>query len=463
MEISSSAFQECHVEDTCVLAAHYGPEVEVLARARLPDRKNQRGCWQLTQEFPDIAFGLDNLALAAEWRKNTSMAPCYQSSIEVTALHDHSGYCMPEEAATLKSLVRELKDTVHHQSELILSLQEALETSQKECQDLQEKADAEKWTLLSSLRERISQLEAQNRSLHCEQDQREAKVQHLRKELDASGATVLSLSRQLRGEHKSQAHHGTFSLERIKGSAKWLRFYTGFDEYSRLAAFLDFLLDRKGPEASRESRPHSALSTDNQLFLVLVRLRLGLLLQDLAFRFHISESTASRYWLSWMEFMEQRLRQIPVAYSQRYVNAFKPQRLIQHNNTSLVALDCMELFFEAQGQARGTGEMHRGPRAHYSVRGYALAAPSGFLTFGAGMGEELPILPPFLQAGPVVLTTQQEMAKRQVLSFRSLTDKAFGFRILRVVHPQNMESQVCRAWIISCYLACLLHEPMGLP
>lgn len=110
---------------------------------------------------------------------------------------------------------------------------------------------------------------------------------------------------------------------------------------------------------------------------------------------------------------------------------------------------------------RGT-DVHRGPRAHYSVHGYALAAPSGFLTFGAGTGEELPVLPPFLQAGPVELTAQQEMAKRQVLSFHSLTNKAFSFRILRAIHPQNMEGQVSRAWIISCYLACLLHEPMGL-
>ncbi|XP_053119524.1 uncharacterized protein LOC128330520 [Hemicordylus capensis] len=466
MEINSgSSFQEASQEEKCVLAAHYGPELEVPARSQLPSRKKEqrRRSQQLTQEHPaNVPSGLGDLVLAAEWMKDTSESHCHQDSTEVAALRDHNTYCIPQEAETLKSLVRELKDTVHRQSELLFSLQGALEASQKECQALQEKVDAENWALLSNLREHVSQLETENRNLRCERDQLEATVQRLRKELDASGATVLSLSRQLRGQHRTQAPHGAFSLESVKGDAKWLRFYTSFDEYPRLTAFLDFLLDGKREEGSPESGSHSALSPENQLFLVLVRLRLGLLLQDLAFRFHISESTASRYWLSWTEFMERRLKQIPVTCSQRYVDAFKPQRLIQHHDMSLVTLDCAEFFFEAQGRTRGR-DTPQGPRARYSMSGCALAAPSGFLTFGTGTGEELPTLPPFLQAGPVELTAQQEATKRQVLSLRSLTDKAFSFRFLRVVHPQNMEGQVGRAWIISCYLACLLHEPMGLP
>lgn len=154
--------------------------------------------------------------------------------------------------------------------------------------------------------------------------------------------------------------------------------------------------------------------------------------------------------------------QVPVAFSQRYIDAFKPQQQLRHHDVVLVALDCTELFFEAQGTTRGKRGGCRSPRAHYSIHGQALAAPSGFLTFGAGKSRELPSLPPFLRAGAVELTAQQEAAKRQVLSLRSLTDKALGFRFLRLVHPQHMEEQVRRAWVISCYLACLLHEPMGL-
>ncbi|XP_060639157.2 uncharacterized protein [Anolis sagrei] len=283
----------------------------------------------------------------------------------------------------------------------------------------QEQADEKNSTLLSELREHVSQLEAENCSLRFEREQLESTSQCYRKELDAHGATVLLLSKQLRGQREAEAHHGAFSLETVKSSAKWLRFYTGFDEYPRLMAFMAFLLDNEREQGSQDRSLHSALSPENQLFLVLVRLRLGLLLQDLAFRFHISESTASRYWLSWIEIMERRMRQIPVAYSQHYIDTFKPQRLLNHQDMSLVVLDCAQLFFEAQGRKQGKSYGPWGPRTRYSVCGYALAAPSGFLTFGAGAGEGLPTLPPFLQPRPVELTVQQETAKRQVLSLRN--------------------------------------------
>ncbi|XP_077169121.1 uncharacterized protein LOC143825049 [Paroedura picta] len=445
-------------------AAHYGPELEVpTSPARDCRRREQRRRrLQLAQEAPETHCSHSDLALVAEDHGQVSGG---EGSSSLAALHDHNAYCVPEGAAALKSVVIRSKETVHRQSELLLSLEEALEASRKECQALQEKAAEENWTLLSQLGERVSQVEAENRNLRHERDQLESTVQRFRKDLDASGATVLSLSRQLRGQQAAQAYHGAFSLETVKGDSKWLRFYTGFSEYPRFAAFLDFLLEgnEQRPEESPEPRGHSALSPDNQVFLVLVRLRLGLLLQDLAFRFHISESTASRYWLGWTEVMEQKLKQIPVACRQHYVESFQPQRLIRHRDVPLVALDCTQLLFEAHGRTRSKGAAQRGPRSRYAIPGYALAAPSGYLTFGAGAKEEdLAPLPAFLQAGPVELSAQQEAAKRQVLSFRSLADKALGFRFLRVVHPQNMEGQVGRAWTISCYLACLLHEPMGL-
>ena len=45
-----------------------------------------------------------------------------------------------------------------------------------------------------------------------------------------------------------------------------------------------------------------------ELFLVLVRLRLGLLEQDLAHRFNIGIATVSRICITWIKFLNQQLR-----------------------------------------------------------------------------------------------------------------------------------------------------------
>ena len=66
--------------------------------------------------------------------------------------------------------------------------------------------------------------------------------------------------------------------------------------------------------------------TDQQLFLlkmnfflVLIRLRLGLMEQDLADRFEISQSTVSRIIITWINFLFLKLKEIPIIFIHPYV------------------------------------------------------------------------------------------------------------------------------------------------
>lgn len=145
-------------------------------------------------------------------------------------------------------------------------------------------------------------------------------------------------------------------------------------------------------------------------------------------------------------------------------------------------MDCTDLFFEVQAKDRTKPSSTHPSRNHYLRRGYAIASSNGFITFSSSLpfgiatkvmdgqpqeeivGEINPLLhfPNFMQNSAVQLTHQQQEMSRQVLSLLSLIDKALNFRFLKCIYPQNMEAQVDRAWIICCYLACLLHDPMGL-
>lgn len=97
-----------------------------------------------------------------------------------------------------------------------------------------------------------------------------------------------------------------FSIENFRHSPKDVNFYTGLLNY---AAFKDLFqclaADRVRAEGSTLNLKH--LSDRNELFLLLVRLRLGLFERDLAFRFHLSRSATSRICLTWVRYIYQNL------------------------------------------------------------------------------------------------------------------------------------------------------------
>ncbi|XP_031441158.1 uncharacterized protein LOC105907132 isoform X3 [Clupea harengus] len=251
---------------------------------------------------------------------------------------------------------------------------------------------------------------------------------------------------------------------------------------------------------SRPASVHRVLGPEDQLLLVLTRLRLGLLLHDLAFRFHVAEATASRVWGHWLGLMQRRLQQVPVRCSQHYISQFKPQHSLSLGpGHQLAVLECSDLLFDAlfrdrQRVARGTIPPRRAvasktplhspqPYRHlWPQRGCALASPEGHLGFCSSsrlqewedwaakpdgpVPAALPTLPAYLVGNErgVVPVPAEGVPCLEVLSVRSLTDKALTFRYLRTVHTQTQGSviQMDRAWEVCCYLACLLHQPMGL-
>ena len=113
-----------------------------------------------------------------------------------------------------------------------------------------------------------------------------------------------------------------FSLANIADD-KRVSFYTGFPTHPALMACFKFLgpvvnqliywnskLDDTS-ESKKKGRPQT-LPPIEEYFLVLVRLRLGLLEQDLADRFGLSCATVSRIFTTWITFIYLKLKQIPL-------------------------------------------------------------------------------------------------------------------------------------------------------
>ena len=118
-----------------------------------------------------------------------------------------------------------------------------------------------------------------------------------------------------------------FRIERFIGSDSYFRFYTGFPNYMTFKAFFDYLspacnhLIYHGSnsvpiidECQAKRGKERSLSPEQELFLVLFRLRCGLLLRDLAHRFSLSERK------TWIAFLSQRLCALPIWPSRQLVD-----------------------------------------------------------------------------------------------------------------------------------------------
>ena len=144
-----------------------------------------------------------------------------------------------------------------------------------------------------------------------------------------------------------------FRVEHIKHSDNLVRFYTGFISYVVYQAFFMFLGPVVnhlnywgGKEGPRHRRRTRRLDPENQLFLTLVKLRLNLKHQDLAFRFGISESVVSRYLTTWICFLFQHLKEIEWAPSVQQVAATLPLAFKDKYESTYAIIDGSEIFLE---------------------------------------------------------------------------------------------------------------------
>ena len=151
-----------------------------------------------------------------------------------------------------------------------------------------------------------------------------------------------------------------FRLSSIKDEDAKVAFYTGFPSFSCLEAFFEFLepaascliyskkqeeIHAQTGEESKRCRPRSLLPIE-ELFLTLVRLRHGLMEQDLAYRFNVSQSTVSRITCTWINFLYLKLKEIPIWPLRDLVRANMPQQFKEQYPTTRVIIDATEIYIE---------------------------------------------------------------------------------------------------------------------
>ena len=305
----------------------------------------------------------------------------------------------------------------------------------------------------------------------------------------------------------------TFFFEDIRDNDKLFKFYIGLPDYltfkilfksfgnavDKLVYYDSGTNSEKLTNPEHKCGPKRSLTPEHEFFLVLVRLRLALLEEDLAYRASISAMHISRILITWIDFLHNFSRQIPIWATRACINETMPGCFKDSYPTTRVINDCTELFIEKASSVRSQSATFSHYKHYNTAKGLVGISPSGIISFVSDLyagrtsdkqatvdcgilkllesGDSIMAdrgfeidhsllpngvtinIPPFLR-GKDHLTIDEEQETRQIASARIHVERAIAriktFRILNSMFPITMATDLNKIWVICCYLTNFL-------
>lgn len=351
---------------------------------------------------------------------------------------------------------------------------------------------ATKKTEVSLLLDQLQEVQSTCSRLQVVNERLQERIGHLELKVASEQATRLSMP------EPSESYS-----TKILASDKKVRFYTGFQNAERFLVFYKFV--KRGYssyKAENSGRPHSLCLMD-EVILVLMRLRVGLLEEDLADRFCVSVSTVSRIFIFWVEFLSEYLDGVPRWPSRKLIDNFMPEAFKELYPTTRVILDCTEIFIETPRDYTTQSATYSNYKSHNTAKGLIGISPNGFVTFVADLvpgnlsdkditkhsrlynlleaGDSVMAdrgfrirddlaainvtlnIPPFLN-GKSQLPLADEIQTRQIAKLRIHVERVIGqvkvFRILKNVFPNSMAHHLNAVWKVCALLCNFINEPL---
>lgn len=193
-------------------------------------------------------------------------------------------------------------------------------------------------------------------------------------------------------EIKKQAAYkailSTFGLERFGVDNESIKFYTGFPSNEHIKFFFSFikpsaeLMTYCYASGERENRPASRnMLLIDEMFMFLVRLKLGLFEQDLADRFEIHISSVSRKLVTWSNFLYFFLGSQIIWPSRADVDRCMPEGFRKLYPSTRVILDCTEIFVQTPTSLLLQSQLYSSYKSNTTLKGLIGITPCGAICF----------------------------------------------------------------------------------
>ncbi|CAN8017847.1 unnamed protein product [Ixodes persulcatus] len=170
-------------------------------------------------------------------------------------------------------------------------------------------------------------------SLGCQTETTAADIRSLEQEIARLNEEVYALRKKVKDSR--------FTAESFKGDDEKVSFYTGLPGFVMLMGVFTML------EAHVQHSSQNSLGKFEEMMVFLMRLRLYLSVQDLAYRFQISASTVSRVFEKWLNVFYDRLSPLIRWPTTDQLAKTMPTVFRENFGTKVtVILDCFEVFID---------------------------------------------------------------------------------------------------------------------
>ena len=195
---------------------------------------------------------------------------------------------------------------------------------------------------------------------------------------DTSGEDIAKLQEacQLRREENSllkTSCGASLTKESLQNDDAKVKFYTGLQSFATLMAIFRYV------SAPVMPGPRTTLTTFQQFLMVLIKLRLNLVDQDIAYRFGVHQSTVSRNFRKWIDIMYTRLRRLIIWPEREQLLETMPMDFRKNFKRCVIIIDCFEVFCERPSNLKARSQLWS--NHHNTVKFLIGISPQGVVSF----------------------------------------------------------------------------------
>lgn len=168
-----------------------------------------------------------------------------------------------------------------------------------------------------------------------------------------------------------------FSATLLKDNNNLVCFYTGLPTYDLFIGLCDLLR----PLVPTQNAKHQRLEVHDEILMVLMKLRLDLPNEDLAFRFQIASSTVGNIFQKWILLMSTELKCLIRWPDAIVLRENLPLCFRKHYARVRCIIDCFEIFIERPAAFEARAATYSNYKKHNTVKVLIGIAPTGCICF----------------------------------------------------------------------------------